>query len=444
MGFARPRALGSLALTCVGGLRQNYGAEFSSTRMIHPSLGNSSSEDEHEFSYSGIATANILLGAALPGKLEDHEEEEQNLQITSVKRQPSLVRLLSNRTRLSFKARKHPKGEPLLNKSCSDVGGDDIDLERHQQSSTESALQREEKPRDRGFEGEGTFEVGVWERRRLSSRDGGGMELVADVFLASIDQRSEKAAAESACTVLAVVIADWLHHNPKALPLRCQFDELIRQGSLEWRKLCADEAHKEKFWDQHFDLDTVLEAKVRPLTENKTMSYVGFFGLDDMPDSLHFLRGTMSFDNIWDDLLRPSPPEERIYIASWNDHFFVLRIEGNAIYLIDTFGERLFEGCNQAYVLKFDRQSMIYKRSVEAGDSDECRQDVRQGGGAAYTDGEAVCEGVICCKEYIKGFLAALPLRELQQDVNRGVMEEAVLHRHLQIEFHCVAPLIEE
>ncbi|CAL9114379.1 unnamed protein product [Musa acuminata var. zebrina] len=441
MDFARRRALSSRALSCVG-LRRNYGTEFSSNRMIHPSLGNSSSEDEHEFSYSGIATANILLGAELPGKLEDHEEEEQNLQ-TSVKRQPSLVRLLSNKTRLNFKATKHPKGEPLLNKSCSDVGGDDIDLERHQQSSTESALlQREEKPRDRGFEDEGTFEVGVWERRRLSSRDE-GMELVADVFLASIDQRSEKAAGESACTVLAVVIADWLHHNPKALPLRCQFDELIHQGSLEWRKLCADEAHKEKFSDQHFDLDTVLEAKVRPLTENKTMSYVGFFGLDDMPDSLQFLQGTMSFDNIWDELLRSSPSEERIYIASWNDHFFVLRIEGDAIYLVDTFGERLFEGCNQAYILKFDSKSMIYKRSVEAGDSDECRQDVRQGGGA-YTDGEAVCEGVICCREYIKGFLAALPLRELQQDVNRGVMEEAVLHRHLQIEFHYVAPLIEE
>ena len=164
MDFARPRALSSRAWSCVG-LRRNYGTEFPSNRMIHPSLGNSSSEDEHEFSYSGIATANILLGAELPGKLEDHEEEEQNLQ-TSVKRQPSLVRLLSNKTRLSFKATKHPKGEPLLNKSCSDVGGDDIDLERHQQSSTESALlQREEKPRDRGFEDEGTFEVGVWERR---------------------------------------------------------------------------------------------------------------------------------------------------------------------------------------------------------------------------------------------------------------------------------------
>ncbi|KAJ6824158.1 uncharacterized protein M6B38_127140 [Iris pallida] len=122
------------------------------------------------------------------------------------------------------------------------------------------------------------------------------MEIVTDVFFASIGIESEKASGGSACTVLAAVVAHWLHDNPESLPPRCKFDDLIREGSLEWRKLCEDEGHREKFLDQHFDLETVLESKVRSLSIVTEMSYVGFFSINGMSDNFEFLQGVMSFD----------------------------------------------------------------------------------------------------------------------------------------------------
>ncbi|KAM3338781.1 hypothetical protein P3S68_030867 [Capsicum galapagoense] len=40
------------------------------------------------------------------------------------------------------------------------------------------------------------------------------------------------------------------------------------------------------------------------------------------------------------------------------------------------------------------------------------------------------------CKDYIKSFLAAIPIRELQVDVKKGLMTSTPLHQRLQIEFH--------
>ncbi|KAL0462835.1 UNVERIFIED_CONTAM: hypothetical protein Slati_0171100 [Sesamum latifolium] len=99
-----------------------------------------------------------------------------------------------------------------------------------------------------------------------------------------------------------------------------QFDSLIRDGSLEWRNLCEHDIYRERFPDKHFDLRPVLQAKVRDLCVASEKSFIGF----------------------------PS----RCY-GSWNDHFFILKVEADAYYIIDTLGERLHEGCNQAYILKF-------------------------------------------------------------------------------------------
>lgn len=254
-----------------------------------------------------------------------------------------------------------------------------------------------------------------FEKQKIVSRDG-ELELVTDVFFASIDQRSDRAAGGGACTVLATVIAHWLHDNPKVLPLQGQLDELVHIGSSEWRKLCENEHHKKRFSDQHFDLETVLEAKVRPLAVDVDKSYIGFFGLDSAVRSPEFLRGAMTFDNVWTEVARVDSDEERVYIASWNDHFFVVKVERDSIYLIDTLGERLFEGCNRAYVLRFDKESSVYRRRKFASG--------------------AVFGGTDSCREYIKGFLAAVPLRELQQEMEGERVEEARLHRKLQIEFH--------
>ncbi|KAM3234636.1 hypothetical protein P3L10_014672 [Capsicum annuum] len=47
-----------------------------------------------------------------------------------------------------------------------------------------------------------------------------------------------------------------------------------------------------------------------------------------------------------------------------------------------------------------------------------------------------IYRGKEACKEYIKSFLAAIPIRELQVDVKKGLMASTPLHQRLQIEFH--------
>jgi len=47
-----------------------------------------------------------------------------------------------------------------------------------------------------------------------------------------------------------------------------------------------------------------------------------------------------------------------------------------------------------------------------------------------------VLKGKDACKEYIKSFLAAIPIRELQADIKKGLMASTPLHHRLQIEFH--------
>ncbi|KAM3341833.1 hypothetical protein P3S68_026799 [Capsicum galapagoense] len=59
------------------------------------------------------------------------------------------------------------------------------------------------------------------------------MKLQTQIFFASIDQQSERAAGESACTTLVVVIADWFHCNPEDIPIKSQLDSLICEGSMQ-------------------------------------------------------------------------------------------------------------------------------------------------------------------------------------------------------------------
>ena len=288
------------------------------------------------------------------------------------------------------------------------------------------------------------------------------MKLQTHVFFASIDQRSERAAGESACTALVAVIADWLHSNQREMPIKSEFDHLIREGSLQWRNLCENDVYRQRFPDKHFDLETVIQAKIRPLSVVPERSFIGFFhpeGLEE--ECFGFLHGAMSFDNIWDEISRvaseQSPDSEPlVYIVSWNDHFFLLRVDWDAYYIIDTLGERLFEGCQQAYVLKFDQNSIIER--IPAKPTSESENPTKEKaensnsqvvklesgspnqGSLEGNDGEEkdvmVCEGKESCKEYIKSFLAAIPIRELQADMKKGLMASTPLHHRLQIEFN--------
>ncbi|RAL51203.1 hypothetical protein DM860_010705 [Cuscuta australis] len=364
--------------------------------------------------------------------------------------------------KFSFRSSPKRKGEPLLKKHYGEEGGDDIDFDRRQLSSSDESSYgwRSEDSTTRSRSsvsefGEDNFEVGSWEVKEVISRDG-EMKLRTQMFFASIDQRSERAAGEGACTSLVVAVANWFHSNPNQMPIKSQLDTLIHEGSMEWRNMCEDETYRERFPDKHFDLDTVLRADVtQPLAVVPHKSFVGFFLLEEQKQEEEeededeeggfdeFLRGAMSFVNIWDEISQGS--DDGVYIVSWNDHFFVLKVERDAYYIVDTLGERLYEGCDRAFILKFDKDTSIVSRG---GDKEE----------------ERVWRGKEACKEYIKSFLAGIPVRELQVEVKtkktkktkkekqkkkkRKEEEEeeeeghvmgsmmSLVHQRLQIEFH--------
>ncbi|KAK7337335.1 hypothetical protein VNO77_17901 [Canavalia gladiata] len=380
--------------------------------------------------------------------------------------------------KLSFKSPKSNKGEPLLKKAYAEEGGDDIDFDRRQLSTDEFLSLRLGKTEDDlsanrssvSEFGDDNFAVGSWEQKEVMSRDG-HMKLQTQVFFASIDQRSERAAGESACTALVAVIADWFQNNHDLMPIKSQFDSLIREGSSEWRNLCDNETYRERFPDKHFDLETVIQAKIRPLTEVPGNSFIGFFHPEGMDEGrFDFLHGAMSFDNIWDEISCagqecPSNGEPHVYIVSWNDHFFILKVESDCYYIVDTLGERLYEGCNQAYILKFDSNTVISKMQNVTPSSNEktsneqktvaevlepntTRQTQQVNGKEVdcvvgqeeqfkSEQEEVICRGKEACKEYIKSFLAAIPIRELEADAKKGLISSTPLyHRLLQIEFH--------
>ncbi|XP_016503037.1 uncharacterized protein LOC107821143 [Nicotiana tabacum] len=413
-----------------------------------------------------------------------YAEDATGARPNQLSQQSSKHRILPWRKRkLSFRSPK-TKGEPLLKKYYGEEGGDDIDFDRRQLSSSDESSsgwsKSEEGSTANRFAvsefGDDSFAVGSWEQKEIVSRDG-QMKLQTGVFFASIDQRNERAAGESACTALVAVIADWFHSNPEEMPIKSQLDSLIREGSLEWRNLCENETYRERFPDKHFDLETVVQAKVRPLSVVPEKSFIGFFlpeGIED--EGFDFLKGAMSFDNIWDEISKSvqdnaSHGESFVYIVSWNDHFFILKVEQDAYYIIDTLGERLYEGCNQAFILKFDRDTRILQLPSASQQSDDKlatskkeQPDMKEantnegkiivttnnhnektGESAIICSDKApekeeestvVCEGKEACKEYIKSFLAAIPIRELEVDVKKGLMASTLLHQMLQIEFH--------
>ncbi|KAM3338784.1 hypothetical protein P3S68_030870 [Capsicum galapagoense] len=283
-----------------------------------------------------------------------HKYPEDNTTANQSAEQSSQRSLLSWRKRkLSFKCPK-TKGEPFLKKYYGEDGADDIDFDRRQ-----LCLSDESSRGNKGHKSEETslisvsefgdksFTVGSWEQKEIISP-------------------------------LVAVIADWFHCNPEDMPIKSQLDSLICEGSMPWRDLCENETYRERFPNKYFDLEIVLEAKVRPLSVVSEKSFIGFFhpeGIEE-EEGFHFFHGFMSFDNIWDEISKSAQETPRngdscVYIVSWNDHFFILKVEKHAYYIIDTLGERLFERCNQAYILKFDQDTTIMKAPSESQQSDD-------------------------------------------------------------------------
>lgn len=273
----------------------------------------------------------------------------------------------------------------------------------------------------------------AWGDGEFISRDR-KTKVKAGVFFASFDQRSDMANGESACTVLALVISHWLNLNKDEMPDQLEFDHLIKQGSTEWRKLCKNVDYVRDFPNKHFDLETVLRANIRPVSVLHEKSFVGFFG----PEKFETLKGAMSFDEIWNEISGNAAAKDigpSIYIVSWHEHFFVLKAEENAYYIIDTLGERLFEGCNQAYMLKFDSSTVLMQIQADKESSNQSRTENTNNEEAIETN-EIICSGKDCCREYIKRFFAAIPLQELEEEEKTKGVSYVSLYRRLQIEFN--------
>ncbi|KAM3280773.1 hypothetical protein P3S67_027793 [Capsicum chacoense] len=363
-----------------------------------------------------------------------HKYPEEKTAANQSAEQSSKRSLLSWRKRkLSFKYPK-TKGDPLLKKHYGPDGANNIGFDRRQLCSSDESSSR-------GHKSEETSPI-------------------------SVSEFGDESAGESACTALVAVIADWFHCNPEDMPIKSQLDFLICEGWMQWRDLCENETYRERFPDKHFDLETVLEAKVHPLSVVLEKSFIGFFhpeGIEE-EEGFHFLHGSMSFDNIWDEISKsaqgtPRHGDSCVYIVSWNKHFFILNVEKDAYYIIDTLGERLFEGCNQEYILKFDQDTTIMQAPGESQQSDDkpsCdrkeKTDVKEAADESkivmstnsndsmqedsVPKKNIIYRGKEACKEYIKSFLAEIPIRELQVDVKKGLMASTPLHQRLQIEFH--------
>lgn len=50
-----------------------------------------------------------------------------------------------------------------------------------------------------------------------------------------------------------------------------------------------------------------------------------------------------------------------VYIVWLNHHFFVLKVQNDAFYVIDTLGDRLHERGAKSYILEFDKDTEIYE-----------------------------------------------------------------------------------
>ncbi|RRT64541.1 hypothetical protein B296_00011012 [Ensete ventricosum] len=288
--------------------------------------------------------------------------------------------------------------------------------ERRKMSSCEDISSEHSKQKESLDSDEDDDPKGSWRSKEFTSRDK-QTKIKIQTFFASIDQRDPSAGGESACTAIVAVLANALHNNELHTPTRSEFDTLIREGSSEWQKLCNNTSYIDRFPDKHFDLDTILEAKLRPISVLPDKSFVGFF----QPECFKSLHGAMSFDDIWHEITSDIVGDSKVFVVSWNDHFFMLKMEANAYYVMDTLGERLYEGCKKAYILRFDDSTEMFRRQENKG-IDDCD--------------ELICRGKECCREFINRFLAAIPLQEELTLEKKGIGTNTALHQRLQIEFH--------
>jgi hypothetical protein len=293
------------------------------------------------------------------------------------------------------------------------------------------------------------MELGVglgefWYSKQLFSRGEAAVALSTrvDVFYGSMDQRSNSADGAAACASSTMTLSRWILCHGRVPTAPEELDAALLEGCKQWRALCAVPVHASTFPDRHFDLDTVLadqryqydgDGREVKLVLSPERSYVGFFRPAGLECALlaDLLDGAKSLADIWAEIA--SECVSATYIVGWNDHWFVLHLDDDGhCYLLDTLGQKLFDGCDRAFALRFPPT----KNQAEAVDCE----------GESYRalDKLGSADG---CQAFLELFYTAAPLRQVVADLDRAnkthgswmeaISPETVL-RQLQIDFHRV------
>ena len=211
---------------------------------------------------------------------------------------------------------------------------------------------------------------GLWERIRIH-------DLPVEICFANIDQCSEGVDGHAACSTLAVAIASWMKNSPSLVPDKeGELDQLIREGSRVWREIFEDESNEisKRFPDMHLDLETAAQAWAQKRSQttciDASKSFIGFLMPMDMSLSKWLkdaTEGFLTFDQILEQAMQTQ--NQDVYVVAWNDHFFVIRIcSPELIYLVDTLGVRLYDGCSKAFIVRFETDSETdSETSTESG-----------------------------------------------------------------------------
>ena len=211
---------------------------------------------------------------------------------------------------------------------------------------------------------------GLWERIRIH-------DLPVEICFANIDQCSEGVDGHAACSTLAVAIASWMKNSPSLVPDKeGELDQLIREGSRVWREIFEDESNEisKRFPDMHLDLETAAQAWAQKRSQttciDASKSFIGFLMPKDMSLSKWLkdaTEGFLTFDQILEQAMQTQ--NQDVYVVAWNDHFFVIRIcSPELIYLVDTLGVRLYDGCSKAFIVRFETDSETdSETSTESG-----------------------------------------------------------------------------
>ncbi|KAF8402774.1 hypothetical protein HHK36_010864 [Tetracentron sinense] len=223
--------------------------------------------------YRTLEITNLPIGL-VSGKFEyciDEKWNERQPLNYEVTRQTSLIKLRSwNKRKLSFGATDHPRDRPLLNKAYGEYGGDNI-------NNDQCCQLKHSHPRQ--VQGNNDFQ--------------------SSGFLGSDDSGVRKQQVKLPGQFSLLLLPNGCIRTQKYCRWDANLISRSAKGHLNGETSVKRETCREKFLDQHFDIATVLQAQIQPLSMiSEEPSYVSFLVRENLPDHLEFLEGVMSFDSM--------------------------------------------------------------------------------------------------------------------------------------------------